>query len=76
MWVFKKKLSSVDKNYLFNLKTRAEELEFILCANILLESFEEAELVFKKLKKENQEKFAEYPIYGLWKNADLNQKEE
>lgn len=71
-----KKLSSVDKNYLFNLKTRAEELEFILCANILLESFEEAELVFKKLKKENQEKFAEYPIYGLWKNADLNQKEE
>lgn len=64
-----KKLSSKDKKDLLQLKNKfTDDLELILCCNILLESFEEANIIFHDLSKEKQQFFIEYPIYNLWKH--------
>lgn len=64
-----KKLSSKDKKDLLQLKNKfTDDLELVLCCNILLESFEEANIIFHDLSKEKQQFFIEYPIYNLWKH--------
>lgn len=62
------KLDLNDKMYLFDLKRKKiDDLNLILCCNILLESFDEAEIVFQQFSNEEQKKFKEYPIFNIWK---------
>lgn len=64
-----KKLSSKDKKDLLQLKNKfTDDLELVLCCNILLESFEEANIIFHDLSRKQQQFFIEYPIYNLWKH--------
>lgn len=42
--------------------------QYQLAANILLESFYEAQLIYDQLCPEEKEVFASYPIMNLWKS--------
>lgn len=59
-------LTTDEKKYLIKLKQGAS-LEFQLAANILLESFQEAEVIFDQLNKHQKKGFKSYPIFNLWR---------
>lgn len=63
----KRALTSEENKILLTLKSAEKPFMFQLAANILLESFHEAELIFDKLDKCEKEEFLSYPIYHLWR---------
>ena len=52
------------------MKTKGIPSQYQLAANILLESFYEAHLIYDRLCPEEKEVFASYPIMNLWKSKD------
>jgi hypothetical protein len=64
--IFKRRrpLTLEENKYLISLKQK--ESQYQLAANILLESFAEAEIIYEKLDKEIKNQFEDYPIFSLW----------
>lgn len=63
---FGEDFSQEEKRYLVSLKSKDSRPHFRLAANILLESYMEAELVYSEMSAEERENFAEFPIMNLW----------
>lgn len=59
-------LNAEEMQCLVSLKESGISPQFQLAANILLGSFQEANLIYDKLPKLEQQKFDEYPIVHLW----------
>lgn len=62
----RRKLTKEEMRYLSSMKADGIPLQYQLAANILLESFQEAKLIYEKLDKAEQEIFDTYPIKNLW----------
>ncbi len=63
----RRKLSDEEIRYLVSLKTPDSPLQYQLSANILLESFAEANLTYEKLTDDDRKIFNALPIKRLWK---------
>lgn len=66
----RRKLKPEEILYLSSMKTKGIPAQYQLAANILLESFYEAQLIYERLCPEEKEAFDSYPITNLWKNKD------
>ena len=44
-------------------------LPYQLAASILLESFQEAELIYKQMSEDERKLFDRFPIKNLWRNS-------
>lgn len=66
----RRKLNSEEIQYLSSMKNKGIPAQYQLAANILLESFYEAQLIYEQLCPEEKETFASYPIMNLWKSKD------
>lgn len=66
----RRKLKPEEVLYLSSMKTKGIPAQYQLAANILLESFYEAQLIYEQLCPEEKEAFDSYPITNLWKNKD------
>lgn len=66
----RRKLNPEEIQYLSSMKTKGIPAQYQLAANILLESFYEAHLIYDRLCPEEKEVFASYPIMNLWKSKD------
>lgn len=64
----RRKLNPEEIQYLSSMKTKGIPAQYQLAANILLESFYEAHLIYDRLCPEEKEVFASYPIMNLWKS--------
>ena len=62
----RRKLTKQEIQYLVSMKNSGIPLQYQLAANILLDSFQEAQLIYEKLDKSEQEIFDAYPIKNLW----------
>lgn len=62
----RRKLTKKEMQYLLSMKADGFPLQYQLAANILLESFREAELIYEKLDEAEREIFDTYPIKNLW----------
>lgn len=62
----RRKLTKQEIQYLVTMKNSGIPLQYQLAANILLDSFQEAQLIYEKLDKSEQEIFDAYPIKNLW----------
>ena len=61
-------LNPEEIQYLSSMKSKGIPAQYQLAANILLESFYEAQLIYDQLCPEEKEVFASYPIMNLWKS--------
>lgn len=59
-------LTSDENRQLIGIREKNNSLQFKLAANILLESFQEARMLFEQLSPDEQNKFSQYPIMHLW----------
>ncbi len=64
----RRKLNPEEIQYLSSMKSKGIPAQYQLAANILLESFYEAQLIYDQLCPEEKEVFASYPIMNLWKS--------
>ena len=64
----RRKLNPEEIQYLSSMKSKGIPAQYQLAANILLESFYEAQLIYDQLCPEEKEVFASYPIINLWKS--------
>ena len=62
-------LSAEEKEYLFMLKRPSIVLPYQLAASILLESFQEAELIYEQMSEDERKLFDRFPIKNLWRNS-------
>lgn len=62
----RRKLEDKEIKYLVSLKQQDIPVQFQLAANILLESFQEAQLIYNQLSEEEQQIFDAFPIKALW----------
>jgi len=62
----RRKLTKEEMQYLSSMKADGFPLQYQLAANILLESFREAEMIYEKMDKAEREIFDTYPIKNLW----------
>jgi len=62
-------LSAEEKEYLFMLERPGIVLPYQLAASILLESFQEAELIYKQMSEDERKLFDRFPIKNLWRNS-------
>lgn len=60
--------------YLVLIKDSGISPQFQLATNILLESFQEATLIYSKLSKTEQQVFDEFPITHLWPGHGISSK--
>ena len=60
-------ISDCDKEYLINLKSLKLSSDFKVAANVLLESFIEAEYEYEKMTNNDKKRFDNFPISNLWK---------
>lgn len=65
----RRRLTKNEVKYLMTLKGSAVSTEFQLAASILLESYQEAQILYDSLDPEIREAFDEYPIKHLWKHS-------
>lgn len=65
----RRRLTKSEVKYLMKLKGSAVSTEFQLAASILLESYQEAQILYDSLDPEIREAFDEYPIKHLWKHT-------
>lgn len=68
-----RELSKDELRYLKVLKADGKSTQFQLAASILLESYQEAQLLYDELPDSEKELFNEYPIMHLWKNSPISQ---
>ena len=61
-------LTAEEKKYLFTLKKSEGNISYQFAASILLESFQEADLIYEQMSEEERKPFDGYPIENLWKN--------
>lgn len=61
-------LTAEEKKYLFTLKKSEGNISYQFAASILLESFQEADLIYEQMSEEERKLFDGYPIENLWKN--------
>lgn len=59
-------LTKEEKQYLMTLKEPGVSLQFRLAASILLESFQEAQMIYDEMPEDEREEFDTYPIKNLW----------
>lgn len=62
----RRKLTTDEQRYLLSLKKAGIPLQYQLAASILLESFQEASLIYDQMDKEEKSLFDTYPIKHLW----------
>lgn len=62
----RRKLTKDEMQYLSSLKSPGIPLVFQLAANILLESFHEAQIVYDQLEEDERTQFDNFPIAHLW----------
>lgn len=63
-------LSAKEKEYLLTLKRSEESLPYQFAASVLLESFQEADLIYEQMSEDERKLFDGFPIENLWKNPD------
>ncbi len=63
----RRKLTKEEIKYLISLKHPGIPLQYQLAANILLESFQEAQMIYDMLPDAEREMFDSFPISTLWK---------
>lgn len=63
----RRELTQAEKQYLLSLKVPGVILQYQLAASILLESFQEAELIYSRMNEDDQKIFDSFPITNLWK---------
>lgn len=63
----RRKLSKEEVKYLVSLKTPGIPIQYQLAANILLDSFQEAAIVYDQLSDPEKQFFDAFPIKNLWK---------
>ena len=68
----RRELSKDELRYLRTLKADRISTQFQLAASILLESYQEAQLLYDELPDSERELFNEYPIMHLWKNSPIS----
>mgnify|MGYP001323144681 CR=1 FL=1 len=62
----KRHLDNEEKALIFNLKNKYNSmLKFVACANILLDSHTEFEMVFKSFEDSDKQEFRSWPIFAL-----------
>lgn len=66
----RRKLTTKENSYLLSLKNNNANITYQLAANILLESYNEAELLYSQLTQEEKDAFDSFPIKNLWKNPN------
>lgn len=62
----RRKLTKDETQYLMTMKASGIPLQYQLAANILLESFQEAQIVYDMLEESERQMFDAYPIKNLW----------
>lgn len=65
----RRKLTKEEIQYLISLKRSGTSPSYQLAANILLESFNEAQLIYEQLEEPERKEFDQYPIKNLWIEA-------
>ena len=68
----RRKLTKEELSYLRTLKADGMPTQFQLAASILLESYQEAQLLYDELPDSERELFDEYPIMHLWENSPIS----
>jgi len=63
----RRKLSKEEVRYLVSLKAPGIPIQYQLAANILLDSFQEAAVVYDQLSDSEKQFFDAFPIKNLWK---------
>lgn len=63
-------LSTEEKEYLLTLKRPEVILPYQFAASILLESFQEADLIYERMNENEKKLFDGFPIENLWRNSD------
>lgn len=63
-------LSTEEKEYLLTLKRPEVILPYQFAASILLESFQEADLIYERMNENERKLFDGFPIENLWRNSD------
>ena len=63
----RRSLSKEEIQYLISLKFSGIPIQYQLAANILLESFQEATIVYDQLSESEKQYFDAFPIRNLWK---------
>lgn len=62
----RRNLTKEEIQYLMTMKVSGIPLQYQLAANILLESFQEAQIVYDMLEENERQMFDAYPIKNLW----------
>lgn len=62
----RRKLTKEEKQYLISMKLSGIPLQYQLAANILLESFQEAQIIYDSLSDNERKMFDTFPINNLW----------
>ena len=60
-------LNKDENSFLMSLKSPGIPLQYQLAANILLESYQEAQIVYEQMEETERKQFDDYPICNLWK---------
>ena len=63
----RRELTQTEKCYLLSLKAPETVSQYQLAASILLESFQEADLIYSQMSEQDQKIFDSFPITNLWK---------
>lgn len=63
----RRRLSKEEMQYLISLKASGIPIQYQLAANILLESFQEAAIVYEQLSESEKQCFDSFPIRTLWR---------
>ena len=62
----RRRLTIGEKQYLMSMKLSGFPLQYQLAANILLESFQEAQMIYDLLPDDERKMFDTFPINNLW----------
>lgn len=62
----RRNLTEKEINYLIQLKQQNTTPQFLLAANILLESYREAQTTYDGMSSKERQEFDLYPIRNLW----------
>ncbi|MDX1959998.1 MAG: hypothetical protein SFU98_15635 [Leptospiraceae bacterium] len=62
-----RELTKEEKDILFDLKIENQEMKAVCCAKILLNSFDEFDIVFNRLEDDDKEMFKSWPIWNLYR---------
>ena len=63
----RRNLSKEELKYLVSLKTSGIPIQYQLAANILLDSFQKATIIYDQLSEPEKQYFDAFPIKTLWK---------